>query len=99
MSRLLDDGWDVVARPTNEMALEERTRGVLNDSVLSLLLKAVQSLDERHPGALPLAVVQSIVSAPPIAARPAVTVMPLVPVTVPVATPLILAGGPEVGVK
>ena len=49
------------------------------------LLNDVQSVVERHPAALPLAAVQSIARAPPSAARAAVTVMPLVPDTVPVA--------------
>ena len=53
----------------------------------SFPLKVVQSADARHPAALPLATVQSIAKAPPIAERPAVTVIPLVPDTVPVAIP------------
>ena len=52
-----------------------------------LLLNVVQSVEERQPAALPDATVQSIANAPPTAERPAVTVMPFVPETVPVATP------------
>ena len=53
----------------------------------ALLLKVVQSVDERQPVAEPLETVQSITNAPPIAERPAVTVTPPEAETVPVAIP------------
>ena len=68
------------------MALVVRISGQENVSALSFALKVVQFADERHPAALPLATVQSIAKAPPIAERAAVTVIPPVPETVPVAT-------------
>lgn len=51
-----------------------------------MLLNVVQSVEERHPAAEPEAAVQSIARAPPNTPRFAVTVMPFVPETVPVAT-------------
>ena len=53
---------------------------------LSFPLKVSQSISERQPSLLVSATVQSMASVPPIAERPAVTVIPLVPETVPVAT-------------
>ena len=51
-------------------------------------MKVVQFPDDKHPFWEPLAVAQSMASAPPIAARPAVTVIAEEPAdTVPVAIP------------
>ena len=70
-----------------EIALLVRVSILLKVKADSLLLKVVQSAEAKHPAAEPVATVQSIAKAPPIAERLAVTVIPLVHDTVPVAIP------------
>ena len=60
----------------------------------ALLLKVVQSVDERQPAAEPLETVQSFARAPFRTYLEAVTVIPLVPETVPVAISPKRAGVP-----
>jgi len=60
-------GAEDVESPLKPRVAPVRVMGNVVETVPCLLLKVLQSVEERHPAALPLETVQSIASAPPTA--------------------------------